>query len=148
MRTNLGHYVTLIVTLCLPKKEEKSDDAIHITRVKVLRPTNTLVLGQAYRLITSEEVMKGLWAKRYANMKKSQTESVQRQPRTTNSNLHGLGSEIRERKSDLQNISQTARHERHRPRTGTAFTPSTSTSASAKSRPWRPSLQSITEASS
>lgn len=54
MRSNPGHYVAL-VTLCQPSEEEKRDNGgIRFTRVKLLRAKDTLVLGQVYRLLTSE----------------------------------------------------------------------------------------------
>lgn len=54
MKNNPGHYVAL-VTLCQPSEEEKRDNGgIRITRVKLLRAKDTLILGQVYRLLTSE----------------------------------------------------------------------------------------------
>nr|DAD34665.1 TPA_asm: hypothetical protein HUJ06_005305 [Nelumbo nucifera] len=60
MRLNPGYYVALIIAFCLPEEEDKRQDAVRITRIKVLRPTDTLVLGQAYRLITSQGLAVGL----------------------------------------------------------------------------------------
>ncbi|XP_010254684.1 PREDICTED: uncharacterized protein LOC104595592 [Nelumbo nucifera] len=139
MRLNPGYYVALIIAFCLPEEEDKRQDAVRITRIKVLRPTDTLVLGQAYRLITSQEVMKGLWAKKYAKMKKTQAESIERPLRMTDKQTSG--SEVQGRMPDLEKTNQVSRHERHQPRTMSM--PSTS----SRSRPWRPSLQSISEAS-
>ncbi|TXG75102.1 hypothetical protein ES332_1Z015800v1 [Gossypium tomentosum] len=46
---------------------------VRLTRIKLLRPTDTLLLGHVYRLITTQEVMKGLYAKKHAKMKKKPT---------------------------------------------------------------------------
>lgn len=60
MKTNPGHYVALLITTTLcPTTGTASTTAdapssVRITRVKLLRPTDTLVLGQVYRLITAE----------------------------------------------------------------------------------------------
>ncbi|XP_043707720.1 pyrroline-5-carboxylate reductase 1-like [Telopea speciosissima] len=185
MRTNPGHYVALVLTLCLPpdsttshpnhnnttnkdhkdKKEQlqhhhhhqqqqqpqttsTTNNEVRITRVKVLRPTDTLVLGQAYRLVTSEEVMKGLWARKYAKKKKDNatttttTESTDKPPRLKPEQQQiSSASETQSINSHLDNPNQVqvAKQERHRPRTPSA------PSASTRSRPWRPSLQSISE---
>ncbi|KAL2935969.1 hypothetical protein RDABS01_019087 [Bienertia sinuspersici] len=48
-----------------------SRNTVRITRVKLLRPTDTLALGHVYRLISSQEVMKGLVAKKQAKMRKN-----------------------------------------------------------------------------
>ncbi|XP_022776051.1 uncharacterized protein LOC111317843 isoform X2 [Durio zibethinus] len=76
MRMNPGHYVSLIVPLPVSEELENQDEkTIRFTRVKLLRPSDTLALGHAYRLITSQEVMKVLRAKKYAKMKSQQLES-------------------------------------------------------------------------
>lgn len=75
MKTNPGHYVALLIstTLCPLKTNEhvanherpnnnennhnnnnNKNNSVRLTRIKLLRPTDTLVLGQAYRLITSQ----------------------------------------------------------------------------------------------
>ena len=62
MRMNPGHYVSLIIPLPPPppppsisQDHDSSDNkTVRFTRVKLLRPTDTLVLGHAYRLITSQ----------------------------------------------------------------------------------------------
>ncbi|OIW00343.1 hypothetical protein TanjilG_27594 [Lupinus angustifolius] len=82
MKTNPGHYVALLIstTLCTSKDKDncpnKSDNnnknnSVRLTRIKLLKPTDTLVLGQVYRLISTKEVMKGLWAKKQAKLKKN-----------------------------------------------------------------------------
>ncbi|CAI9092851.1 OLC1v1028193C1 [Oldenlandia corymbosa var. corymbosa] len=87
MKMNPGHYVSLIIPLPMAPPgqagsgggggggdgDRNSDDrTIRFTRVKLLRPSETLVLGRAYRLVTTQEVMKVLKAKKYAKMKNHQ----------------------------------------------------------------------------
>ena len=64
MRMHPGHYVSLIIPLPeadIPAKTTAKEEdgksqkrVVKFTRVKLLRPTENLVLGHAYRLITSQ----------------------------------------------------------------------------------------------
>lgn len=127
MRMNPGHYVSLIIPLPLSEEENSNDPkTVRFTRVKLLRPTDNLVLGHAYRLITSQEVLKVLKAKKYAKMKKHQTESADKLLAAT--------------ETEAENTNQATNHERPQPRT------TQKNSAVARSKSWRPSLQSISEA--
>ncbi|KAL3529740.1 hypothetical protein ACH5RR_009062 [Cinchona calisaya] len=57
MKMNPGHYVSLIIPLPMSGGEENSDNkTVRFTRVKLLRPSDTLVLGRAYRLVTTQGV--------------------------------------------------------------------------------------------
>ena len=59
-----GHYVCLIIPLTeeeeknipatVKRDEKKHKKGVRFTRVQLLRPTDSLVLGHAYRLITSQ----------------------------------------------------------------------------------------------
>lgn len=53
MRMNPGHYVSLIIPLPVSPSSAEENTA-RFTRVKLLRPTDTLALGHAYRLLTSQ----------------------------------------------------------------------------------------------
>ncbi|EYU22469.1 hypothetical protein MIMGU_mgv11b022039mg [Erythranthe guttata] len=72
MKMNPGHYVSLIIPLPISDNGEQNSDnnktTVRYTRVKLLRPSDTLVLGRAYRLVTTQEVMKVLKAKKHAKM--------------------------------------------------------------------------------
>lgn len=67
MKMNPGHYVSLIIPLPITAGpaghaagggEENSDDrTVRFTRVKLLRPSETLVLGRAYRLVTTQGML-------------------------------------------------------------------------------------------
>lgn len=66
MKTNPGHYVALLIstTLCQTKdiqncpnkshNNNNNNNPVRLTRIKLLKPTDTLVLGQVYRLITTQ----------------------------------------------------------------------------------------------
>lgn len=125
MKMNPGHYVALLLTtttLCPPTNPsaaaastaKKVNSAttntgtnnnmpVRITRIKLLKPTDTLVLGHVYRLITAQEVMKGLWAKKYSKMKQQQLEFGGKSgEKSTNS--HSKNGVVR--RSDLDNSKQ------------------------------------------
>ncbi|MCD7447695.1 hypothetical protein HAX54_032888 [Datura stramonium] len=150
MKMNPGHYVALLLTtttVCPPTNPSSASTAqknntsvtntgtnipVRITRIKLLKPTDTLVLGHVYRLITTQEVMKGLWAKKYSKMKHQQLVSGDKSTdKSTNSqSKNGLVT-----RSDLDNSKQV-KQEKHRSSTGT------------KPRTWHPKLHSISEATS
>lgn len=123
MKSNPNHCVAMIITSSFADGEKNAANGggVRVTRVKLLKPADTLVLGHAYRLIDSQEVMKGLWAKKYGKMKKKDVES------STERQNHPVTSEVE--------ATQAATNEKHRQRT-----------TSLKAKQWRPSLQSISEA--
>ncbi|XP_027153355.1 uncharacterized protein LOC113753410 [Coffea eugenioides] len=140
MKMNPGHYVSLIIPLPLTGGEENSDDkTVRFTRVKLLRPSETLVLGRAYRLVTTQEVMKVLRAKKHARMKKNQAESIVKLEAQPEKQGSSGGAETG--KSELDNNNrQVTRHEKQWQRPGSTNI--------GRSKSWRPSLQSISEAAS
>ncbi|XVE75097.1 hypothetical protein DITRI_Ditri12bG0069500 [Diplodiscus trichospermus] len=139
MRMNPGHYVSLIIPLPLSEDANQDDKTVHFTRVKLLRPSDTLALGHAYRLITSQEVMQVLRAKKYAKMKRQQLESNEKLKHGQENQISGHESG---EKSDMDKTCQVIKHERQRSRK----TPVNAAAMTSKS--WRPSLQSISEAAS
>ena len=63
MKMNPGHYVALLLSTNLyptnnngecPANTTANNTPLRVTRIKLLRPTDTLVLGHVYRLITSQ----------------------------------------------------------------------------------------------
>jgi len=57
MKTNPGHYVSLIMPLPpQPQEQNQEQKTVRFTRVKLLRPNETLNLGHAYRLITNQGI--------------------------------------------------------------------------------------------
>ncbi|CAN8241058.1 unnamed protein product [Cochlearia groenlandica] len=135
MRMYPSHYVSLIIPLPetnIPAKKTVVEDndkrkVVRFTRVKLLRPTENLVLGHAYRLITSQEVMKVIKAKKYAKTNKHHSEITK-------------DKKIDEESNRNQNNHMEVKEEKQR----CVLT----SSASSKSKTWRPSLQSISEATS
>ncbi|KAK1553783.1 hypothetical protein Q3G72_003579 [Acer saccharum] len=147
MRMNPGHYVSLIIPLPVSGDQDDNNHdqkTVRFTRVKLLRPSDTLALGHAYRLVTSQEVMKVLRAKKYAKTKRQQQQQE---------SVESLQSEAQEKQSSLaetegvsggdENTFQATKHESHRPRTSSSTNP-----AAMRPKSWRPSLQSISEAGS
>ncbi|CAL5074510.1 unnamed protein product [Urochloa decumbens] len=95
MQNNPGHYVALVILRVAADKAAASGDAAaaataagagggggggggaKITRVKLLKPKDTLMLGQVYRLITTQEVTKALRARK--NEKMQRCEAIRQQ---------------------------------------------------------------------
>ncbi|KAL8224593.1 hypothetical protein R6Q57_020068 [Mikania cordata] len=125
MNINPGHYVSIIIPLPSTTNTTTHQQPLRFTRLKILRPTDTLVLGRAYRLLTTHEVMKVLRAKKHAHM-----------------NNHKLQLPLQETSNSHHQTSPVEGHERmFRQRSG-------SSSSISRSKSWRPSLKSISEATS
>ena len=66
MKMNPGHYVALLISTTLYHSSNKDKcpanstnnnvNPVRLTRIKLLRATDTLVLGQVYRLITTQGI--------------------------------------------------------------------------------------------
>ncbi|XP_027346650.1 uncharacterized protein LOC113858287 [Abrus precatorius] len=138
MKTNPGYYVSLIIPLSVSEGQNQDQKNVVFTRVKLLRPNETLTLGHAYRLVTTQEVMKALKAKKNAKMRKPQANAVEAmqivhlEKASSDSENGGM--------LDSGNIYQAIRADRHKQRS--------STHAALKLKSWRPSLQSISEGGS
>ncbi|KAL3819196.1 hypothetical protein ACJIZ3_005101 [Penstemon smallii] len=136
MKTNPGHYVSLIIPL--PNNDSDDHDnnnksVVRFTRVKLLRPTDTLVLGRAYRLVTTQEVMKVIRAKKDAKLKKL-SQSGLREDLCINMEKQSTSSEVESGKFIEEKNGQDVRRDRHGQK-----------SIGGRSKSWRPSLQSISE---
>ncbi|XP_022137448.1 uncharacterized protein LOC111008889 [Momordica charantia] len=139
MKTNPGHYVALLIStkICSseisPSRRHRRRDndqsnatnfnSVRLTRIKLLKPTDSLVLGQIYRLVTTQDVLQGLRAKQEAKTKKNPVDS---------------GGSDGEK-------NQMMKHERNN-RVIKKSVPTAS--LTTKSRAWQPSLQSISEGGS
>ncbi|KAL7190879.1 hypothetical protein ACSBR2_023034 [Camellia fascicularis] len=66
MSANPGHYVALVVT----SPTSKSENGTPVKQLKLLRPDDTLLIGQAYRLISFEDVLKEFAAKKCVKLGK------------------------------------------------------------------------------
>ncbi|KAL1566219.1 hypothetical protein AAHA92_01852 [Salvia divinorum] len=126
MRTNPGHHVALLLTTTLYSSAAAAtanvndkNTPLRITRIKLLRPSDTLALGHVYRLVASKEVMKGLWAKKQAKMKLEGVDKIE--------------------KLRSPQFETEVKHAKQRSRNNTAV---------SRSRGWQPSLKAISEAGS
>ncbi|XP_010520716.1 PREDICTED: uncharacterized protein LOC104808401 [Tarenaya hassleriana] len=124
MKMNPGHYVALLIstTTLSGAGGATAPPPLRLTRIKLLRPTDTLALGQVYRLITTQDVKKGLLAKKCAKLKKQHKETAE-----------NLDVAMPSKSIELDKEIQIKKQEKQRPRI---------------SRSWQPSLQSISEGSS
>ncbi|KAG6384390.1 hypothetical protein SASPL_155802 [Salvia splendens] len=126
MKMNPGHYVALLLTTTLYSSSTAAaattvndkNTPLRITRIKLLRSTDTLAIGHVYRLVASKEVMKGLWAKKQAKLKLEGADKIE--------------------KLSPQFETQV-KQEKQRSRNNTAV---------SRSRGWQPSLKAISEAGS
>ncbi|XP_047332230.1 uncharacterized protein LOC124935840 [Impatiens glandulifera] len=129
MKMNSGHCVALLLLSPPPSTTTTTTSTVRITRIKLLRPTDTLILGHTYRLITTQEVMKEL-AKKHAKLKNKQLES--------NTVNHKKIPDTKPTQG-LENV--TRRHSK------TATLPNSLPITTRSRQSWQPSLRSISEAS-
>ncbi|XP_037488664.1 uncharacterized protein LOC119367172 isoform X1 [Triticum dicoccoides] len=85
MRRNPGHYVALVV---LHHDSGGVDHAVagerggaRITKIKLLKPKDTLLLAQVYRLITSQEVTEAVQTRKQERMRSCDEAIQQERPR-------------------------------------------------------------------
>ncbi|KAI3669748.1 hypothetical protein L6452_41130 [Arctium lappa] len=71
MDSNPGHYVALVVTSAVVKSVNGSAP---VKQLKLLRPDDTLLIGQVYRLISFEDVLKEFAAKKCLKLGKLMNE--------------------------------------------------------------------------
>ncbi|XVF61374.1 hypothetical protein PTKIN_Ptkin08bG0124200 [Pterospermum kingtungense] len=71
MSSNPGHYVALVVT----SPTLKNENGMPLKQLKLLKPDDTLLLGQVYRLISFEDVIKEFAAKKCVKLGKLMKES-------------------------------------------------------------------------
>ncbi|CAN6201961.1 unnamed protein product [Urochloa humidicola] len=153
MRAHPGHYVALVTSHRAaaagggkpqqqPEEQERRGGAARVTRVKLLKPRDTLALGQAYRLITVAEVTKALQAKKEEKTRRAQQQ--QRQQLVLLQPKHAAaGEDSRPPPPELVDASLDQQdRDTHR------SNPSSATHSGARHRHWRPSLHSIAEVSS
>ncbi|GMH01306.1 hypothetical protein Nepgr_003145 [Nepenthes gracilis] len=155
MKMNPGHYVALLITTTVYHPNSKTEshnhnttnsaaaaaatasNTVRVTRVKLLRPADTLTLGHVYRLIGTQEVMKGVVAKKEAKMRKDGLEEAEGKEGKVKD------AERAAKTPHFDRSNQVNRQERRRQRTMAA-----PNSGTARPRAWQPSLRSISEAGS
>ncbi|XP_009765222.1 uncharacterized protein LOC107823349 [Nicotiana tabacum] len=72
MSSNPGHYVALVIS---SPTDQRTDNGSPVRQLKLLRPGDTLLLGQVYRLISFEDVLKEFAAKKCMKLGKLLRES-------------------------------------------------------------------------
>ncbi|CAM0913534.1 unnamed protein product [Alopecurus aequalis] len=148
MRANPGHYVA-IVTLRVAEdthlnhhpdqpRSQRGRRGVRLTRVKLLKPRDTLQLGHAYRLIAVAEVAKAVQARKEDKTRRAQqrqlgagSKQAGGRPAPTTSDDQALMDE------SLDQLEQQDRDSHHR----------SNSSKNPRHRQWRPSLHSIAEVS-
>ncbi|KAI3684547.1 hypothetical protein L6452_33771 [Arctium lappa] len=166
MKLNPGHYVALLLTTTLYSSRPPSTTAaaatkqnqtggvaaagavvntaqpLRVTRIKLLRPTDTLTVGHIYRLITTKEVMKGLMAKKNGKINYNINKL---KPFEESAGNHEAKAKITGSNHSEIIHNQMKKSDKDRRRTAV---PAKSAAAAMKPRGWHPSLNSISEASS
>lgn len=142
MTSNPGHYVALVVT----SPNLKTENGAPVKQLKLLRPDDTLLIGQVYRLISFEDVLKEFAAKKSVKLGRLLRDRG------------GLGLELKKKdlgapnpnsKSDKNNSTKMEHEEAHRVGSSSSGGGSSSSRGMARSHggvgQWRPALQSIAE---
>ncbi|KAD2806021.1 hypothetical protein R6Q59_028994 [Mikania micrantha] len=159
MKLHPGHYVALLLTTTYYSSPPSSTSDHHhhhrpsnnnhtntnqrlrVTRIKLLRPTDDLVLGHAYRLITTQEVMKGLNAKKNIKLNNHKNSEPSELARISGKSTNCEAAATRSNQS-AKSSHQMKKAYQHQ------ATPANSKSSGSKPRGWHPSLNSISETSS
>ncbi|XP_064954883.1 uncharacterized protein LOC135607196 [Musa acuminata AAA Group] len=141
MKSNPGYYVALVTLYVSEEKQDGSGGNVRITRVRLLKPKDMLLLGQVYRLITSQEVTKALNQRKHEKLKKTQAELIRKQQQGQQQqqrrNDQGCDAVPQETQEVSEDAHQATKQERDRPKS--------STQTATRGRHWRPSLGSISE---
>lgn len=148
MKSNPGHYVALVILRLSPDDKALTGaeaaaagaGAAKITRVKLLKPKDTLHLGQVYRLITAQEVTKALKARK--NDKMRRCEAIKQQHEQLRRGA-GAGTE---QGGACEKDAKRDSKDRHRSPAPGGAQAQPQPAGSGRGRNWRPSLQSISEA--
>lgn len=77
MRANPGHYVALVTLRVTEEEGQQRRGAVRLTRVKLLKPRDTLQLGHAYRLIAVDEVTRAVQARKEEKTRRAQRQRQQ-----------------------------------------------------------------------
>ncbi|KAL9663559.1 hypothetical protein QQ045_018948 [Rhodiola kirilowii] len=136
MRKNPDHYVTLIIPLPESHEEKKGEpEAFKSTHVKLLRPSDTLYLGSAYRLVPSKDVLNVLRAKKSARINKRRVSPAAISENGADNEGSSLVEAVAE-KTTIEDIFKAI---------GKRSRPLTKKPSMRRSKSWRPSLKTIDE---
>uniref|UniRef100_A0A7N0VG04 DUF4228 domain protein n=1 Tax=Kalanchoe fedtschenkoi TaxID=63787 RepID=A0A7N0VG04_KALFE len=135
MRKNPDHYVTLIMPVPESNEESKAEPQERKpTHLKLLRSTDTLNLGSAYRLVPSKEVLTVLRTKKSARMSKRRVSPALISENVTEKEVSSLF-EVAE-KTTTEDIFKA---------TGKWSRPQSKKPLMRSSKSWHPSLKTIAE---
>ncbi|CAM0944240.1 unnamed protein product [Alopecurus aequalis] len=145
MRANPGHYVALVTLRVAEERHENADGTgarrtVRLTRVKLLKPKETLLIGHVYRLITSHEVTKAVQARQEEKTRKARQQLESSMSRHSKARPAAADDDVDDDDDEAsldESLEQLARQD------GDAHR-----SSGARHRQWRPSLHSIDEAAS
>ncbi|KAJ1258762.1 hypothetical protein BS78_10G100500 [Paspalum vaginatum] len=148
MRGNPGHYVALVTHRDEKRPSSQAQGAARrggarVTRVKLLKPRDTLLLGQAYRLITVAEVTRAMQAKKDEKTRRAQQQQqlvVVQPPKDDGGRTAGSGGGDDGSRTTTQQPVDSSLHQDDRDKPSSA--------GARHHRYWRPSLHSIAEVSS
>ncbi|RDX76471.1 hypothetical protein CR513_43532 [Mucuna pruriens] len=134
MDSNPGHYVALLVS----SPTLKSENGTPMKQLKLLRPDDTLHIGQVYRLISFEDVLKEFASKKCGKLGKLLKETG------------GHGVQMKHKDSRAPNPSPSSKVEQEIQRMGNHGSGSSNNKGVGRhfvgaSGQWRPALQSIAE---
>ncbi|RLN05555.1 uncharacterized protein C2845_PM13G12650 [Panicum miliaceum] len=141
MRGNPGHYVALVVLRVSgvgAKTEPGCGGGARITKLKLLKPKDALLLGQVYCLVTSQEVAKAIQARRQDKTPRcGEAPDDDRRPSPQPGHAVAGGDARGQSESGADQERKRAEKADRQHRGG-----------GARGRHWRPSLQSISESAS
>ncbi|KAJ8504253.1 hypothetical protein OPV22_005139 [Ensete ventricosum] len=111
MKSNPGYHVAL-VTLCVSEDRGDGGGGVRLTRVRLLKPKDVLLLGQVYRLVTSQEVTMALRARKQEKLTKCQqqgtNDQVAKQERDRQRSGTQMAARARQWRPSLQSIAEAA----------------------------------------
>nr|XP_043608873.1 uncharacterized protein LOC122580670 [Erigeron canadensis] len=131
MNSNPGHYVAQVLN---KSPVAKSDNGLPVKQLKLLRSDDTLLIGQVYRLITYQDVLKEFAAKKCMKLGKLLMErgvlEISKNKDQTANNAPVLASKTNLVKNHSNGVSRRLNGGRHQSHGG---------------RQWKPALKSISE---
>ncbi|KAF0932602.1 hypothetical protein E2562_010475 [Oryza meyeriana var. granulata] len=148
MRANPGHYVALVTLRVAEERHDAEGGArrtVRLTRVKLLKPKETLLLGHAYRLITTHEVTKAVQARKEEKLRKAQQQLLESRQKQQSKARAAAAAEADEAE-DNDNFDDEAALDASLDQLARQDRDGSNRSSSARHRQWRPSLHSIDEA--
>lgn len=149
MRANPGHYVAVVTLRVVEEKpphhphpghQQQRRGTVRLTRVKLLKPRDTLQLGHAYRLIAVAEVSRAVQARKEEKTRRAQQQQLLGESKQAagGRSAASAGDDQALADESLDQLEHQDRDSHHRSNSAT----------SSRHRQWRPSLHSIAEVSS